>query len=272
MKKIPVTVIVPVKNEEKNLSKCLSLLDDFSEVIVVDSHSTDHTPDIVKGFGFKCIDFSWNGQCPKKRNWVLENIPLENEWVLFLDADEYITDLFKEDLIKSIDTSNFNGLWVYYVNYFMGKQLRYGVKMRKLALFKKDKGKYEWIEEKSWSHLDMEIHEHPIVEGNIGAIKSPIIHMDYNGLEYYISKHNAYSTWEAKRYLNLTGLKKEFTWRQRIKYSLLDTWFYWIIYFLYSYFFCLGFLDGKTGLLFNLFKMQYFFQVKCKILELRGKY
>lgn len=270
MVKIPVTVIIPVKNEEKNLPECLSRLSDFSEVIVVDSQSTDRTPEIVKTFGFRLINFVWNGQYPKKRNWTLRNIPIKNEWVLFLDADEYVTESFKSDIIKKIEDDRYAGFWIYYDDHFMGKQLKHGVRMRKLALFRKGKGEYEYIDEKSWSHLDMEIHEHPVIEGNVGTISSPLVHMDYNGLEHYIIKHNAYSTWEAKRYLKIEWGKKKFTRRQKIKYALLDSWFYGICYFFYAYFIRLGILDGKAGLLFNLFKMQYYFHIKCKIQELKS--
>lgn len=269
MEKIPVSVVVPVKNEEKNLSKCLACLGDFSEVLVVDSHSSDRTPLIVKEFGYPLVDFVWNGRFPKKRNWVLRNMQLKNDWVLFLDADEFVTEGFKNCIRQKIQQNRYNGFWIYYDDHFMGKQLKHGVKMRKLALFRKDKGEYEYIDEKAWSHLDMEIHEHPIIEGEIGHIPVPVVHMDYKGLEHYIAKHNAYSTWEAQRYLSLDRANARLTFRQKVKYALLDSWFLGGIYFVYTYFVRLGILDGKAGLLFSLYKMQYFFHVKCKITELK---
>ena len=70
MEKLPITVIVPVRNEEKNLPNMLPLLADFDEVIVVDSQSTDSTPEIVKSFGYQLVEFDWNGHFPKKRNWT----------------------------------------------------------------------------------------------------------------------------------------------------------------------------------------------------------
>jgi glycosyltransferase involved in cell wall biosynthesis len=270
--KISVTVVIPVKNEAKNLPKCLELLDDFSEVVVVDSNSTDSTPEIVKQYGYELINFIWNGQFPKKRNWVLHNVPLKNEWVLFLDADEFITEDFKTELKSLLKTTEYNGLWLSYQNHFLGKNLRYGVKMKKLALFKKSKGEYEFIDEKSWSHLDMEIHEHPIIQGKIGIMKSPIIHYDFKGLAHYVAKHNEYSTWEANRYLMLLGVQeKKLTFRQKIKYKLLDTWSFGLMYFILNYIFYLGFLDGRVGYIFSVYKMQYFFNVKAKIFELSKK-
>ncbi len=267
MDKIPVSVVIPVKNEEKNLPRCLSLLKDFSEVIVVDSHSTDRTPQIVEEYGYRLIDFSWNGQFPKKRNWVLRNIPLKNLWVLFLDADESVTADFRACVREKIAQTDYSGFWIYYNDHFMGRQLKYGVKMRKLSLFRRDKGEYEYIDEHTWSYLDMEIHEHPIIEGKVGVLPVPLIHNDYKGLEHYIAKHNAYSTWEVHRFYQLVKSEIRLTFRQQVKYFLLDSWFLAPLYFFYAYFLRLGILDGKAGLLFGLYKMQYFFQIKSKIIE-----
>ncbi|WP_332912868.1 hypothetical protein [Algoriphagus boritolerans] len=120
----------------------------------------------------------------------------------------------------------------------MGKKLRFGDKMTKLSLFRKGAGEYEQIEEDSWSYLDMEVHEHPILKGKIGVLKSPLIHNDYKGLEKYIERHNAYSTWEAKRYLQLKRDRKvNLTFRQKLKYGLLETGFLPYFYFIGAYFF-----------------------------------
>ena len=154
----------------------------------------------------------------------------------------------------------------------MGKELKFGDKMKKLALFKKGSGEYEKIQEDSWSHLDMEVHEHPIIKGEIGKITSPIIHKDYKGLEHYIARHNAYSTWEAKRYLFLikSGFK-DLTFRQRIKYGFINSGLLPLIYFMGSYIFRLGFLDGIPGYHLAKYKSNYFFQIQTKIQELKFK-
>ena len=269
MGNIPVTVLVPVKNEEKNLRACLEKLADFNQVIVVDSYSIDNTPGITKEFKRDLVNFNWNGQFPKKRNWALQNLEIKNKWVLFLDADEFLTKEFVLELKEKLSDDSVNGYWVTYHNYFMGKKLKYGDKMRKLPLFRKGSGEYEKIDEESWSHLDMEVHEHPIIEGKTGVLKSPIIHNDYKGLEHYIKRHNEYSTWEAKRYLNLkrSGFKK-LNHRQKIKYKLIKSGLLPFVYFMGAYLLKLGFLDGKAGYYLARYKANYFFQIQTKIKEL----
>jgi glycosyltransferase involved in cell wall biosynthesis len=272
MDKIPITVVVSVKNEELNLQKCLEKLNDFSQVLVVDSMSTDKTPEIVRSFKYELIDFQWNGKFPKKRNWTLRNIALHNDWVLFIDADEFLTEKFITTISKLIQNTSHSGFVLNYNNFFMGKQLKHGDKMRKLAFFRKSQGEYERIEEDGWSTLDMEIHEHPILLGSVGEITTPIIHNDYKGLNHYIARHNSYSTWEANRYMNIQKDKsKELNSRQKVKYFLISTGFLPFVYFIYSYFVKLGILDGKQGLYFAKYKSNYFFQIQTKIKEISNK-
>lgn len=267
--KIPVTVIIPVKNEERNLPFCLQKVVDFDQVIIVDSSSTDNTPRIAREYNYEYHNFVWNGKFPKKRNWALENLEIRNEWVLFLDADEYLSEEFIYEINERVKRSNCNGYLVKYQNYFMGKNLKHGDIMRKLPLFNRTKGAYEKVDENFWTNLDMEVHEHPIIDGKIGKISSPILHNDYKGLEHYIAKHNSYSTWEAHRYLHLkrsTG--GMLTLRQKFKYYLFNTNILPLAYFIYSYFIKLGFLDGIQGYHFAIYKSYYFFQIKTKIREI----
>ena len=116
----------------------------------------------------------------------------------------------------------------------------------------------------------MEIHEHPILSGETGVIKSKINHRDFRGVEYYFTKHQEYASWEAERYLNdINNIAKKasWTWKQKLKYKLLNSPFVGPIYFLGSYFLMGGFKDGSRGLVFAILKMSYFTQVYCKIVE-----
>src|SRR5271170_3715683 len=87
---IPLSVIVMTKNEEKNLAKCLRGLQRMSQVFVVDSGSTDRTPEIARDGGAELVHFAWNGKYPKKKQWCLDNLPFAHDWVLYVDADEEV--------------------------------------------------------------------------------------------------------------------------------------------------------------------------------------
>ncbi len=271
-KNIPVTVIISVKNEEINLPKCLEKLYKFSEVIIVDSNSTDKTTQIAKSYNYKIVNFNWNGRFPKKRNWALENIKIINDWVLFLDADEFLTDKFVNEIFDKTRSTKHVGFWLTYNNFFMGKEIKFGDKMSKLALFKKECGRYERIDEDYWSHLDMEIHEHPILSGSVGKINSPIFHKDYKGLSHYIQRHNAYSSWEAHRFLSIKKSKiNSLNFRQKLKYILMDFGLLPWVYFFGTFFIKFGFLDGVAGFRLAIYKSNYFFQIQTKVIELKKK-
>jgi glycosyltransferase involved in cell wall biosynthesis len=273
---IPITVVIPVKNEEDNLLRCLGCLTSFSEVIVVDSGSVDRTQDIARAWGARLIDFHWNGKYPKKRNWVLLNHALQNDWVLFLDADEFISDEFCDEVAEAVRAGNRAGYWLSYTNYFLGRRLRYGLSQRKLALFKIGSGLYERIDEDAWSPLDMEVHEHPILNGSVGEIRSPIEHNDFRGIEKFLQRHQDYAIWEARRILLLDRQSKEgcggkFTIRQRFKYRYVERGWYPLFYFVYAYFLRFGFIDGAAGFQYAFYKAWYFLTVRLLARELRGK-
>src|SRR5947208_10360482 len=88
---LPISVIIPVRNEARNLPRCLAALRDAGEVIVVDSQSTDDTCAIAESFGAKVVQFRYAGGWPKKRQWALDTLPLLYEWILLVDADEIVT-------------------------------------------------------------------------------------------------------------------------------------------------------------------------------------
>lgn len=269
-----ITIVIPVKNEEDNLRRCIPLAAELGNVLVVDSGSVDGTQKVALELGAEILDFKWDGKFPKKRNWSLRSYDFKTEWVLFLDADEFIDNKFISEVRNALADTDKVGFWLNFENHFMGKKLRGGDPFRKLALFRVDAGEYERIDEESWSHLDMEVHEHPILKDKIGEIKTPVEHNDFRGLKHYIEKHNEYSSWEAKRYIQLANKKRgDAVWdrlndRQKKKYRNLGKWWFAPAYFLASYFFKRGFLDGSVGVHFALTKAIYFYQIRLKIREL----
>ena len=265
---LDVTVVVPAKNEEKNLGKCLKLLGRFAEVVVIDSSSTDATPQIAAECGARYANFIWDGKFPKKRNWFLLNHAMKTGWVLFLDADEFVTDSFCDEVAKSIKDPSYNAYWLNYSSWFLGRQLRYGVPQRKLALFRTGSGFYERIEEENWSSLDMEIHEHPIISGRIGVINAKIDHNDDRGILKFVDRHRDYAAWEANRTIllrNDPAAWDNLSARQKFKYSHISKWWYPCFYFAIQYFGKLGLLDGSAGLQLAFYKLWYFNTIRLLI-------
>ena len=267
---------MPVKNEERNLSRCLAALSRFAEVIVVDSGSTDRTREIASESSARLIDFRWDGHYPKKRNWLLINHQLMNEWVLFLDADEIVDDTFCNQVSAAIASGRYDAYWLNYTNHFLGRRLRHGVQQRKLSLFKTRAGLYERIEEDSWSPLDMEIHEHPLIEGPVGEIRAKIQHNDFRGLEHFLDRHRNYARWEARRRLQLEAKgdsrDRSLTARQHMKYRYIERWWFPGCYFVYTYIVRFGFLDGAAGLHYAFYKAWYFLTIRLLVSELRVRH
>ena len=269
--RLPITVVVPTRNEEKNLPKCLSRLLDFRQVVVVDSQSTDRTRDIAESAGAKVIQFEWQGGFPKKRNWILLNYRFETPWVLFVDADERLTEGFRREVGSKIRNTNCVGFWLVYTTHFQGKLLRHGVVQRKLALFRIGTGLFERINDTGWSKLDMEVHEHPVLSGSIGQIGSPIEHDDFRGMYHFIQRHNEYSSWEARRYLDLgQNDLASMTRRQKLKYQHIAQWWYPFSYFILTYIIKFGFLDGRAGFVYAMMKFTYLLEIQEKIKEMRS--
>lgn len=268
---LPVTVAVPVRNEARNLPSCLERLGRFGEVVVIDSGSTDDTVAIAERMGARVVRFEWNGRYPKKRNHLLLNETLAHPWVLFLDADEQVPDALYDELACVLPESDKAGYWIEYRNYFEGKELRYGIAQRKLALIRVGRGLYERIEEESWSRLDMEIHEHPVLDGPVGTIRTRIDHRDFRGLSSFLARHIDYAQWETRRVemLRAQGIDRvpHLTSRQRFKYRNIGHWWYPALYFAATYIVRCGFLDGRAGLDYAFYKYWYFSVIRSLIAE-----
>ena len=131
---------------------------------------------------------------------------------------------------------------------------------------------YERIDEDGWSSLDMEVHEHPVLDGDISEIGARIDHRDFRGIARFLERHIDYAKWEASRYIsvkekNPQGQPDSLTGRQSFKYANIEKfWFAWF-YFLYTYFGKLGFLDGRAGYQYASYKKWYFQTVRNIILE-----
>lgn len=273
------TVVVPTKNEEKNLPACLENVRELAHVVIVDSASVDATVKIATDRGREVVGFTWNGRFPKKRNWLLRNYPFKTPWVMFLDADERMTNAFKQELatfLASKEAERCDVIRCFYDNWFMGRMLRHGDVMQKTAILRVGTAEYERIEEDHWSDLDMEIHEHiiPRREGAEYTITARLEHHDKRSLESYFRKHEEYAKWEANRYRMLIAKYgamanvPNLTARQRQKYANITKWWLAPAYFIVSYILKRGFLDGKAGFVFACGKMRYFWKIRKLLLRL----
>ena len=123
---LPVSVCIPVRNEEANLPDCLASVSAFPEVVVVDSRSSDGTVGIAEQAGAQVLQFDWNGAPPKKRTWTLRQHRFKHPWVLFLDADERVVPEFVTELESTLPRTSHVGFWISFVNTFMGRDLLHG--------------------------------------------------------------------------------------------------------------------------------------------------
>lgn len=282
--KIPVSVLIPAKNEELNLPACLESVALASEIFVVDSQSGDRSVEIASSYGAKVVQFYFNGSWPKKKNWALDNLPFTNEWVLIVDCDERIPPELWAEIATAIQNEDYNG---YYLNrkvFFLGKWIRFGGKYPdwNLRLFKYKLGRYENLNTEDIPNTgDNEVHEHVILKGNVGYLKNDMLHIDFRDIYHWLERHNRYSNWEARVYFNLLEgkddrgtiganwfgnpvqrkrfLKKIWVWLP-FKPTLRFIWFYFIRF---------GFLDGKAGYIYGRLLSQYEYQIGVKLYELR---
>jgi len=278
---LPVSVLVPVRNEARNLPRCLSSLRQFGEIYVLDSQSTDETCAIAEQFGAKVVQFHYQGGWPKKRQWAMDTLPLEYEWTLLLDADEAVTPELAEEIRSAIQRAAYDGYYVSLQMYFLGRQLRHsGAKFWKLSLFRRGRGRYECrLRDQDTSMADMEVHEHVVVEGSTAKLRNPLIHHNVESLSRYIQKHNEYSNWEAGVWLNpereASELPPALTGTQAQRRRWLRRKFQGIpgspvVFFLYKYVVRLGFLDGVPGLIYCGLQGVQLFHIKAKIYEMKA--
>jgi glycosyltransferase involved in cell wall biosynthesis len=276
-----VSVIIPVRNEARNLPRCLEALRGIDDIYVIDSQSTDESIEIARTHGVKAVQFHYQGGWPKKRQWAMETLPLRYDWVLLLDADEILTPELAEEIRQAIQDSRFDGYYISLRISFLGRMLRHGeASFWKLSLFRRVKGHYECrLKDQDSSMADMEVHEHVLVDGSTAKLKNPLIHYNVESLSRYIQKHDQYSNWESRVWLNGKGntdalrpalFGTQAQRRRWLKQRFLEIPGSPVLFFLYKYFLRMGFLDGVPGLIYCGFQGIQFFHIKAKIYELRS--
>ncbi len=279
--KVPVSILIPIRNEAGNLPRSLASVTWADEVMVVDSESTDGSQDIAREAGAQVVQFRFNGVWPKKKNWALENISFRNEWVFILDADEVLLPGIAEE-IQGIISNQGNGCAGYWINrrfMFMNQWLKHAYYPNwNLRLFRHRLGRYEQIVQGATDSGDNEVHEHIIVQGATGRMKSEMDHYAFPSISVFIEKHNRYSNWEARLQVEgERGGSRESTepqaWRirvaRRIKRLSHHLPFRPTLRFLYVYLWQGGIWDGRAGYNFARLHGIYEFMSLAKAQEIR---
>jgi glycosyltransferase involved in cell wall biosynthesis len=275
----PISVLILTYNEESNLPGLLESVRDWTEAIyVVDSGSTDRTVEIAEGYGAVVRFNPWTTPADQF-NWGLDNMPIATPWVIRFDADERATPELAQELQQRLPSlaESVTGLYVKYKNFFLGRWIRYGgvYPIWLLRVFRYQHARCE----------NRTMDEHIVLlSGRAERLKYDFIHDSTKDLRFFTIKHETYAEREALEMYhdpssqssgtlpaNLFGPQNQRKrWLKGNVYGRSPLFLRAMAYFLYRYFFRLGFLDGPQGLIFHVLQgFWYRFYVDAKIWEMR---
>jgi len=261
-----VSVLIFTFNEAVNLPACLESVSWCDDVIVIDSFSTDKTEKVCAEYNARFIQHEFSSMA-QQRNWALEEVDIKNEWVLILDADERVTDEVRVELCDIARNAHGN-VGAYRIRrrfYMWGRWLKYSSLYPTwiVRFFHKDRVRY----------VDRGHGETEIVKGEIGNLNNDLLDENLKGIEEWYARQNRYSTEEAFYELDLSFPEKKLLAslfgggderRAALKYMSAQIPFRGLVYFLYSYIWRKGFLDGRDGFIFCLMRSQYQSMVAIK--------
>jgi glycosyltransferase involved in cell wall biosynthesis len=272
-----ISTLVLTYNEEIQIERCLrSVIDLTDDIVVVDSFSTDSTVDICKRYNCRIYQNKFINH-GKQINWALDTIEFKWDWILVLDSDEVIPDKLKEEIgVRVGNEDEYVGYFFKRRIYWMNRWLRYGRMYPHyiIRLFRKEHGRYEEREE-----------DHLILRGRAGIMQNDSLEDNRgNTLSSFMLKHLRTAENEVNEILHgfaedeiqpkLFGLKPNRNRWLKVKiYSRLPLFARPFFYFVYRYIFCLGFLDGKEGLVFHVLQgFWYRFYIDSRVYEEKNKW
>ena len=228
MPELSVTIIT--KNEETNIRRCLQSVKWADEIVVVDSGSTDDTLEICRSYPCNIIETEWLG-FGRTKQLAVEHA--SNDWILSIDADEEVTEPLKDQLTKILKAPKVNAYKIRRKSFYLGKMIRFcgWNKDYPLRLFNKKLGYFD----------DRIVHEGVVIKDKKGMIQEALLHYTYPTIESHIKKMSHYSSLGAQ-------ILYEKGKRATLPGAILKGAFK----FLKMYFFQLGFLDGKNGLVLSI--------------------
>jgi glycosyltransferase involved in cell wall biosynthesis len=264
---VTLSILIITHNEEANLGRALESVkalvsDGKGEIIVVDSGSTDRTVEIANSFGAKVIVEGWKGYAAQKNSAIDKVI---GDWILSLDADEALGPELLKEIERALgEQSNLrlelpphspmfvDAFSMPRQNLFLQRGIKHGGFWpdRKIRLFRKNKGRF----------AARPVHESVQVTGRVAKLNAPLIHYSYPTLSDYIEHMNRYSSLGAEMVVAKANGK--------VRFSVMNIVLRPLATFVYNYFFRLGFLDGREGLLLHLYHAVYVSWKYAKVWEL----
>jgi glycosyltransferase involved in cell wall biosynthesis len=235
------SVAIITHNEEDNLGRTLGSVAWADEMVVVDSGSDDRTEEIARSFRSRFFLEEWKGFAAQK-NSALDKC--SSDWILSLDADESLSDELAKEIWELLENDPpFDGYALPRRNLFLGRWMRFGgfYPDPKLRLFRRGAAEFE----------ARPVHETLHFVGKAGRLRGDMVHDAYPTLEAYIAHMDRYSTLGAGQVLS-EGKHRPAVWA-----FVTDVVLNPVVTFVYNYFFRLGFLDGREGLLLHLYHSVY---------------
>jgi glycosyltransferase involved in cell wall biosynthesis len=249
------SVAIVAMDEEANIGRTLASVRWADEIVLVDSGSKDRTCEIARERGARVIVEPWRGYVAQKQ-YAIDLCT--KDWVLLLDADEEVSAGLAEEIRVAISGSNAaNGYWLPRKNFFLGRWIRHGgfYPDPKLRLFRRGQGFVAGHD----PHDRCELM--PGVPQNTARFRNALLHYTYPNLTLYIAHMNRYSSLGAQ----LAVAKGQG------RFSVANIALRPLATFVYNYFFRLGFLDSREGLLLHLYHAAYVSWKYAKAWEISRK-
>ena len=247
------SVVISAYNEEKNIKDCLESVKWASEIILVDSGSTDKTVEIAKNYQVKIFPQPNNLMLNVNKNYGFTQVT--NDWILNLDADERVTPELKEEINQTIEQSNnetIDGYWLPRKNIIFGKWIKSQMWWPdyQLRLFRNGQGQFP----------EKHVHEKIEIKGETVQLKNPLIHENYSSVSQFLYKMDKiYTDNETEAFLK-SG--KKISWVDSLRWPVAD--------FLKTFFFQEGYKDGLHGLVLSFLQAFYAEVTFVKIWEKQG--
>ena len=266
---IPLSVLVTTRNEEANVERCLRSVHGFADqVFVLDSESMDRTVEIARRYAeVHTLAYDHSRIIPWIFQWGLDNLPLRNDWVLILEADQALTPELRDEIAGLLSRPDVreDGFYIRRRQIFRGKPLRFGGYGSKvlLKLFRRSRSELDPVEQ------DTRVY----VRGPVGRLRAPLEewNLKEDSIQFYLQKHlryaEAFATEELKRRQGdlpwktpprLFGSPDERILWLKDRYYRMPLFIRPALYFFYRYFLLLGILDGKNGFVFHFLQAFWF--------------